>query len=469
MSFLEDGEYELDVSILLDNPSTNNNSFNDNIAIRYGFIPDSMDQSKPLKLYQQDQTCILKATLSDSDPTPIFFEGIPQRYQINNTTSSNTNNDAYYLTFNSQNHTTNNNNNNNNKVVELKKLDSTIKFNKSRNVSKLQNQIKTMEKQYQVQQRQQLKLLKNDNNTRTPTPNPNLTISSNSSVILPPSKKSTPKTSPLRKPPKPTVTPVRKMASKRPPSATNTPEIKPKESSSEPIISESDFEDLEMDDKLTEEVPIIEFNFDNYDNDEDKKEEVVNKSNNENQNITKGMELKPKPKPKPKPSEETSKTKVKPQPRKQKKQKKPLSEETVDLTDDLDDDFKDLEDQLEELLEEEEQPKQQQIKETKSNQSIQKKPSPTIEVDPIAFNDSDESDFEDFHFTGIKIDEGNNNNSSSSNNNNKTKNISIDNGNSNEELNFNKTVLGGKPRSLRDLILGGNTPNIDDGSSSEEE
>ena len=80
MSFLEDGEYELDVSILLDNPSTNNNSFNDNIAIRYGFIPDSMDQSKPLKLYQQDQTCILKATLSDSDPTPIFFEGIPQRY-----------------------------------------------------------------------------------------------------------------------------------------------------------------------------------------------------------------------------------------------------------------------------------------------------------------------------------------------------------------------------------------------------
>ena len=48
MSFLEDGEYELDVSILLDNPSTNNNSFNDNIAIRYGFIPDSMDQSKPL-------------------------------------------------------------------------------------------------------------------------------------------------------------------------------------------------------------------------------------------------------------------------------------------------------------------------------------------------------------------------------------------------------------------------------------
>ena len=88
----------------------------------------------------------------------------------------------------------------------------------------------------------------------------------------------------------------------------------------------------------------------------------------------------------------------------------------------IDDDFKDLEDQLEELLEEEEQPKQQQIKETKSNQSIQKKPSPTIEVDPIAFNDSDESDFEDFHFTGIKIDEGNNSNSSSSNNNNKTKN-----------------------------------------------
>ena len=88
------------------------------------------------------------------------------------------------------------------------------------------------------------------------------------------------------------------MASKRPPSATNTPEIKPKESSSEPIISESDFEDLEMDDKLTEEVPIIEFNFDNYDNDEDKKEEVVNKSKNENQKYHKrdGTETKTKTK-----------------------------------------------------------------------------------------------------------------------------------------------------------------------------
>ena len=37
------------------------------------------------------------------------------------------------------------------------------------------------------------------------------------------------------------------------------------------------------------------------------------------------------------------------------------------------------------------------------------------------------------------------------------------------KIQFLITVLGGKPRSLRDLILGGNTPNIDDGSSSEEE
>ena len=119
-------------------------------------------------------------------------------------------------------------------------------------------------------------------------------------------QKSTPKTS-LRKPPKPTVTPVGKWhlnvhLQLQIPQKSNLKKVLP-----EPIISESDFEDLEMDDKLTEEVPIIEFNFDNYDNDEDKKEEVVNKSNNENQNITKGMELKPKPKPKP--SEETSKTK----------------------------------------------------------------------------------------------------------------------------------------------------------------
>ena len=77
---LEDGEYELDISVLLQNastidtPTSTSKDTSENIAIRYGFIPDSMDQSKPLKLYQKDQTCILKALSTEGSNKPIFLK-----------------------------------------------------------------------------------------------------------------------------------------------------------------------------------------------------------------------------------------------------------------------------------------------------------------------------------------------------------------------------------------------------------
>ena len=482
---LEDGEYELDISVLLQNastidtPTSTSKDTSENIAIRYGFIPDSMDQSKPLKLYQKDQTCILKALSTEGSNKPIFFEGIPQRYHRNSSNNSSStpninggNNDSFYLTFNKE---------LNGNVVHLKKLESTIRFNKSRNVVKVQKQVNDMEKEYD-RRRSTLKnsrLKTNNNNTNTNTNNDNKDSSlhlpnTNKSSRSTPPIRSTPTTSPLRKPPtaKKTTTksntktqPQRQqqasktVSSKRPPiSSISTPDLKP-EQASEPIISESDFEDLEMDDATTttndkqHDFPVIEFDFDDIDNDDDKEQDKSLKE-----------ESKPKSQSKPKTTKKPTKPKTT-KPKKQTKIKKPI--ENPDKSMELDDEFKDLEDQLQEVLEEEDivpadEDEDEIVAVTPqesshtTDMSTIKNLSPAIEVSLSLGNrddsiiDSDESEFEDFHFTGIKIDEGNNDNGTTKK----------------PAFNLNTT---GKPRSLRDLVGGGNTPSFADGSSSEEE
>lgn len=490
---LEDGEYELDISVLLQNastidtPTSTSKDTSENIAIRYGFIPDSMDQSKPLKLYQKDQTCILKTLSTEGSNKPIFFEGIPQRYHRNSTNSSSStpntnnggNNDSFYLTFNKE---------LNGNVVHLKKLESTIRFNKSRNIVKVQKQVNDMEKEYD-RRRSILKnsRLKNNNTNNNDNKDSSLHLpNTNTSSRSTPPIRSTPTTSPLRKPPtakKTTTKPTTKnqpqsqsqrqkqqasktVSSKRPPvSSISTPDLKP-EQASEPIISESDFEDLEMDDATNDkqhDFPVLEFDFDD-DNDNDDKEQ--------------DKPLKEEPTLKSKPKTTTNKKPTKPKttkPKKQTKTKKPI--ENPDKSMELDDEFKDLEDQLQEVLEEEgdeDEEEEEDIvpadadeivvetpQESHTNISTIKNVSPTIEVSLSLDNrddsiiDSDESEFEDFHFTGIKIDEGNSSNGN--NNNNTTK---------KPAFNLNTT---GKPRSLRDLVGGGNTPSLADGSSSEEE
>jgi hypothetical protein len=348
---LEDGEYEIDLSGLVDHP--NNNS----IALRYGFIPDSMDQKSSLKLYQIDSECLLSVQSTESSKSNLIFEGIPQRNKTTNVI-----NDSYYLTFDDRN------------VVHLKKLNSTIRLSKSRNVEKLASKLKAWDSQYE-------KLSAANTTTAAKT------VPSNT----------TPK------------------ASKRPPSANTTPNIH-----HEPIISALDFDDLEDDNDF----PIIELteqtNTPRNTADSAPKPSQTTTSNLPQKppprpstdhstvkptTASKSPKSAPKPAPKPAPKTVQSQTShilkstkpnkgVTKQPRQTKKTTKPR-ETKKDEDIDMDDDFKDLEDQLAEVLEEEE-PAQQAV-------------GPSSETKPIQMDleaDSDESDFDEYNFSGIKIDNG---------------------------------------------------------------
>lgn len=127
---IPDGEYEIDVLALL---GSDNGAFpSDSLAIRYGFIPDSMDQTRPLSLYRNDNVCILEAQLVDKDPrstgkpSSVIFEGVQQRPR----TSQGPAPDSYYLSFLPTNDT------DSVPKVRLKRLGSTIRVSKTRNADK---------------------------------------------------------------------------------------------------------------------------------------------------------------------------------------------------------------------------------------------------------------------------------------------------------------------------------------------
>lgn len=126
-----DGEYDIDVSALLNTLSVQEQD--DSFAIRYGFIPDSMDQSKPLTLYQTDQEYILQAeSTGSSGNNTIIFEGNRQRQE----TTRNPAKDAYVLSFPQD-----------RREVVLKRLNNTIRVSKSRNVDKLELKLHQWDKE----------------------------------------------------------------------------------------------------------------------------------------------------------------------------------------------------------------------------------------------------------------------------------------------------------------------------------
>lgn len=121
---IPDGEYDIDLTQLLEASSSQSSG---SFAIRYGFIPESMDQASPLKLYQTEKECILEAKSTDtSSKTPIIFEGPPQRHRK----LANPALESYYLSY-TPNKTT----------VELRRLSATIRVNKSRNARQWEEKI----------------------------------------------------------------------------------------------------------------------------------------------------------------------------------------------------------------------------------------------------------------------------------------------------------------------------------------
>lgn len=118
---IPDGEYTLDLLALGSGGA---------VAIRYGFVPETMDHSKPVNLYQSDSICILEAQLVDSlaqlgvRALPIIFEGAPQQQKRGDAK------EAFVVAFSEvQNSAT------------LRPLGSTLRVNKSRSAEKWRNAI----------------------------------------------------------------------------------------------------------------------------------------------------------------------------------------------------------------------------------------------------------------------------------------------------------------------------------------
>lgn len=134
---IADGEYEIDL-LLLQHDQPNSSSLPSLVAIRYGFVPDSMDQKSPLRLYQNDQVCILEAQLVDRAgktgvlPQSIIFEGVPQGQRLSHSASQNM--DSYFLLFVPGKEGAK-------PSVELKRLGSVIRVSKSRNTDKWRTSI----------------------------------------------------------------------------------------------------------------------------------------------------------------------------------------------------------------------------------------------------------------------------------------------------------------------------------------
>lgn len=109
---LPDGEYDIDLAGLIDHPNRSN------VALRFLFLPDSFDLTKPMTMYEVDQEIVV-----DGDGT--LFEGMGQKK---------TQSQDYYLSIHSEN-------------VELKPLHNTIRVNKTRQPDKLRQKIKLWQQQ----------------------------------------------------------------------------------------------------------------------------------------------------------------------------------------------------------------------------------------------------------------------------------------------------------------------------------
>lgn len=214
---ISDGEYDIDLLFL------GSASPQSSLALRYGFVPDSMDQHASLNLYRNDQVCILEAPLIDKlarsglKSLPIIFEGIPQqRRPTGNGSSSNLlppapGHDSYYLSFIPS------KSGNSPFDVLLQPLSNTIRMNKSRNSEKWRTAISEWEHD----------------------PHSSLEDNVTSRKLHTESTKREQKKEEAPKPkPRAQSKVPKKPASKRPP--THTPEPDPKEE----IISMSDFEDI---------------------------------------------------------------------------------------------------------------------------------------------------------------------------------------------------------------------------------
>lgn len=207
---ISDGEYDIDLLVLAYDTGSDSSRSTQNgpLALRYGFVPDSMSQTAPLKLYRDEKTCVLEAQLTNKlsksgKPPSVIFEGIQQRQRPSNGTGPGP--DSYFLAFVPK--------SSGKFEVLLQNLANTIRMSKSRNADKWRAAIAGWES---ADGGIELEIPKIE-------PKVELKLSTSS---------------PQQQQAVATTRPKARAASKRPPTA--TPETKD-------IINMSDFEDLESD------------------------------------------------------------------------------------------------------------------------------------------------------------------------------------------------------------------------------
>lgn len=336
---IADGEYEIDLSAFLNKDHSYERDIS--LGIRYGFRPDSMDQTSPLTLYQTDQESLIQAkTVDGSGDNMIIFEGNPKRLGP----SKNPANETYFLTVSPT---------GDNQVV-LKKLDNTIRVSKSRNVAKWERKIESWNKENDSRQNRNIHIPKIDERSSRTDKGP-------------------------------------AKASKRPPA--NNSKIK-----SNAVIVDSDEESGFIDDGMNDsEFPDIHFDSIPQEAHIPKKASTaqtpVSTSKIRPEVISdKEDKLKPVSKPAPKPAPklrpkskvnvESSSKRLSQAPSKPDLKDIPPKKPQEDNSDlDIDDDFKDLEDQLREVLEED------------GNQAANKS-----QYTALADEDDDESDADDYNY-----------------------------------------------------------------------
>lgn len=210
---LPDGEYEIDLSLL--GHENDQVPANGPLALRYGFVPDSMSQKEPLKLYRDDQTCVLEAQLSlQKGKVPsVIFEGIQQRQRPG---ASSSGLDSYYLAFETD--------KTGSYKVLLQQLSHTIRMSKSRSAEKWRTAIAEWQKAPK-------------DGIHIPEVKTQKQQAANGQAKTPQAKQAkAPQTNQVKAPKKPV-----KKAAKRPPAATPDKEI----------INMEDFEDLESESEKT--------------------------------------------------------------------------------------------------------------------------------------------------------------------------------------------------------------------------
>lgn len=336
---IADGEYEIDLSAFLNKDHSYERDIS--LGIRYGFRPDSMDQTSPLTLYQTDQESLIQAkTVDGSGDNMIIFEGNPKRLGP----SKNPANETYFLTVSPT---------GDNQIV-LKKLDNTIRVSKSRNVAKWERKIESWNKENDSRQNRNIHIPKIDERSSRTDKGP-------------------------------------AKASKRPPA--NNSKIK-----SNAVIVDSDEESGFIDDGMNDsEFPDIHFDSIPQEAHIPKKASTaqtpVSTSKIRPEVISdKEDKLKPVSKPAPKPAPklrpkskvnvESSSKRLSQAPSKPDLKDIPPKKPQEDNSDlDIDDDFKDLEDQLREVLEED------------GNQAANKS-----QYTALADEDDDESDADDYNY-----------------------------------------------------------------------